>query len=61
LGGCNGRAKRLKDVIVRAKEMEGRGLVVDCLEEVFDNGVIVHRDQKGWVRVIVQGHVGVLL
>jgi hypothetical protein len=55
--GCNGRTNRLEDVIVGAKEMEGRSLVVDCLEEVFYDGIIVHRDQKGWVGVGVRVHV----
>jgi hypothetical protein len=59
--GCNGGANRLDNVVVRAEEMKGRGLVVNGLEEVFDNCIIVHWDGEGWVGVSVRIHVGVFL
>jgi hypothetical protein len=43
--GTNG----LDDVIVRHKKLEGRGLVVDGVEEVLDNAVIVYWDREGRV------------
>ena len=47
--GCDGGANCLDDVVVGAEEMEGWSLVIDGLEEVFDNCIIVHWDGKGWI------------
>ena len=55
--GMNG----LDDVIVRHKKLEGRGLVVDGVEEVLDNAVIVYWDREGRRVFSVSVVVGVAL